>query len=122
MEKYTLDLNRETPLYDRTLNVKVLSTKGNSDPHATRGTPLTFRILQGTGSAAERFFHFELTDENDPFFLYVLELSEQDFPALKREQSILVDFNAFPSMLIELLLLCSSNGIHDNEQIANVRP
>lgn len=54
----------------------------------------------------ERMFHFEITDERDPYFLYYMNVGEQDFHILKRDQSILVDFNVFPLKLIELIQLC----------------
>lgn len=47
-----------------------------------------------------------MTDENDPYFLYVLDVGEQDFHHLKRDQSLLVEFLVFPSKLIELIELC----------------
>lgn len=103
-----MELSRDTPLFDRQLNVKILQGSNQTASDA-REVPLTFRILQGSFHASqghERVIHFELTDESDPYFLYLLELSEQDFPLLKREQSILVDFAAFPSKLIELLEQC----------------
>jgi len=103
-----MELSREAPLFDRQLNVKVLQGPNQTTSDA-REVPLTFRILQGSLHASqghERVIHFELTDESDPYFLYLLELSEQDFPVLKRDQSILVDFAAFPSKLIELLAQC----------------
>jgi len=42
----------------------------------------------------------------DPFFYYSLEVSESDFHILKKEQSLLVDFAAFPAKFIELLEQC----------------
>jgi spindle assembly abnormal protein 6 len=50
----------------------------------------------------------ELTDEQDPIFLYQLSCSEQDFHILKAEQQLLVDFQAFPQSFVELLNFCSS--------------
>jgi spindle assembly abnormal protein 6 len=50
----------------------------------------------------------ELTDEQDPLFLYTLACSEQDFHILKAEQQLLVDFQAFPQSFVELLNFCSS--------------
>lgn len=74
---------------------------------------LVFRIIAGTrtvGSAgqSEKVYHFEVTDENDLYFLYSLDVGEGDFHHLKREQSLLVEFNVFPFKLIELLELCLS--------------
>ncbi|XP_054706582.1 spindle assembly abnormal protein 6 homolog [Uloborus diversus] len=47
-----------------------------------------------------------LTDNNDPFFLYNLHLTEDDFQSLKTSQGLLVDFSAFPQKFIELIELC----------------
>ena len=100
-----MDVIRETPLYDESLVVKIPTSANDVTAH--RDTNLTFRILEGRN----RMLHFELTDDHDPYFLYLLQLTEQDFPTLKREQSILVDFAAFPAQLIELLkLVTDGNG------------
>ncbi|TPX58976.1 hypothetical protein PhCBS80983_g02810 [Powellomyces hirtus] len=48
----------------------------------------------------------QLTDEADPFFLYHLEVGEDDFHTLKDEQNLLVDFQQFPVNFIELLEAC----------------
>ncbi|XP_053104849.1 spindle assembly abnormal protein 6 homolog [Hemicordylus capensis] len=47
-----------------------------------------------------------LTEDADPFFLYSLVISEEDFQSLKLQQSLLVDFSAFPQRFIDLLQLC----------------
>eukprot|EP00958_Prasinococcus_capsulatus_P023383 scaffold3446_cov393-Prasinococcus_capsulatus_cf.AAC.5 len=72
---------------------------------------LVIRILQGhdgrTGPSAKcGFLKIQLTSEEDPFFLHTLEVTEEEFQALKAEQSIRVDFRSFPSQLIELLNKC----------------
>jgi len=43
-------------------------------------------------------------------FLYTLDISETDFLNLKNDQSILVDFQAFPSKLIEMFDLCLNSS------------
>uniref|UniRef100_A0A8C6E0K1 Spindle assembly abnormal protein 6 homolog n=1 Tax=Moschus moschiferus TaxID=68415 RepID=A0A8C6E0K1_MOSMO len=48
-----------------------------------------------------------LTDDADPFFLYNLVISEEDFQSLKFQQGLLVDFLAFPQKFIDLLQQCS---------------
>lgn len=48
----------------------------------------------------------QLTDESDPFFLYTLKISEEEFQTVKADQSILVDFAEFPSKFLELLRQC----------------
>ena len=49
---------------------------------------------------------FEVTDQADPFFLYALRVSEADFHCLKTDQRLLVDYQAFPSMVQKLLGEC----------------
>lgn len=44
----------------------------------------------------------------------MLEISEADFLILKNEQSLLVDFQAFPNKLIDLIELCYSNFSSEN--------
>ncbi|XP_012886845.1 PREDICTED: spindle assembly abnormal protein 6 homolog isoform X1 [Dipodomys ordii] len=48
-----------------------------------------------------------LTDDTDPFFLYNLVISEDDFQSLKFQQGLLVDFLAFPQKFIDLLQQCT---------------
>ncbi|KAM5293493.1 spindle assembly abnormal protein 6 homolog [Glossophaga mutica] len=48
-----------------------------------------------------------LTDDTDPFFLYNLVISEEDFQSLKFQQGLLVDFLAFPQKFIDLLRQCT---------------
>lgn len=47
-----------------------------------------------------------VTDKRDPFFLYMMQVSEREFHALKSEQNLLVDFVAFPNSFIQLLKQC----------------
>jgi spindle assembly abnormal protein 6 len=48
----------------------------------------------------------QLTEDTDLFFLYTLEMSEEEFYQLKQEQGLLVDFSSFPMKFIELLNMC----------------
>jgi spindle assembly abnormal protein 6 len=105
MSTSSIELNRENPLFGKQLQIELHN--GTQD---CRVVLLTLGIISGNRSIAmannERLFHFEITDEHDPYFLYVLDIGEQDFHHLKREQSLLVEFNVFPMKLIELLELC----------------
>jgi hypothetical protein len=58
----------------------------------------------------------ELTDERDALFYHCLVLAEHDFAALREEQALLVDFEAFPDMFVELLRLCADGGQHQAQQ------
>ena len=50
-------------------------------------------------------------------FLYTLNLNETEFLTLKTEQSLLVDFQCFPSKLMELLELCINNQSSKEEKV-----
>jgi hypothetical protein len=77
------------------------------NPTATK-TPVRLS-LSGTGAGtragnappgqllAGRVLKLQVTSDDDPFFLHTMEVSEEDFQALKHEQAILVDFGAFPA-------------------------
>lgn len=70
--------------------------------------------LQGS---RENVVHIEITDENaktpheGPVTLYSLTISEKDFPLLKREEKLLVDFPDFPEKFVALVKSC----IHPQE-------
>ncbi|KAM4722876.1 spindle assembly abnormal protein 6 homolog [Rhinophrynus dorsalis] len=48
----------------------------------------------------------QMTDDLDPFFLYNLVISEDEFQSLKIQQGLLIDFSAFPQKFIDLLCQC----------------
>mmetsp|Transcript_27233 Transcript_27233/g.71776 ORF Transcript_27233/g.71776 Transcript_27233/m.71776 type:complete len:485 (+) Transcript_27233:75-1529(+) len=61
-------------------------------------------------ASRQQLMCFRLTDETDPFFLYCLRITEEEFQSVKAEQSILVDFAEFPSKFVELLQCCSTTS------------
>jgi spindle assembly abnormal protein 6 len=72
---------------------------------------LVVRVLTGTRMALgqrEKLLHIEITDDSDLLFLYTLDVSEDEFPRLKHDQSLLVEFSSFPPSFIELLQQCST--------------
>jgi len=62
----------------------------------------------------------QVTSEVDPFFFHHLEVSEDEFQALKIEQSILVDFMQFPQKFIELLEACMQHCTDDHPKFLAV--
>lgn len=115
-----LDTNKNE-VYESQLRVRVKSF----DREDYQNT-LTIKMGMMTPSPSHnQILHIELTDESNqyPFafftkilisthslFLYTLDISETDFLNLKNEQSILVDFQAFPSKLIEMFDLCLNSS------------
>ena len=51
----------------------------------------------------------QITNPNDPLFLYTLELSELEYQQLKAEQSLLVDFQNFPDFIIKMFYFCKND-------------
>ncbi|KAI8806620.1 hypothetical protein BJ742DRAFT_773854 [Cladochytrium replicatum] len=54
-------------------------------------------------SGRVKVLEVQLTDETDPYFLYLLDIGEDEFRLLKTEQNLLVDFQQFPWKFVELL-------------------
>lgn len=55
-----------------------------------------------------------ITDSEDPLFLYKVCLSEAEFQQLKQTQHLVIDFQQFPSKLIEMLELCKETVLNNN--------
>ena len=80
-----------------------------------RATTLTVALAYGVAQPRnQKVLHVQLTDESDSFLLYTLDISEDEFHALKAEQSILVDFPTFPLKLVELLRHCQAAHAEEN--------
>ncbi|KAG7514319.1 hypothetical protein JOB18_030523 [Solea senegalensis] len=61
-----------------------------------------------TSPVHKRDLLVRLSDDLDPYFLFNLSISEEDFQSLKVQQGLLVDFASFPQKFIDLLNLCYS--------------
>lgn len=97
-------LEKDSEVYSGTVPV-VLKQPDREDKATTLSVVLTHTVGQPRN---QRVLRVQLTDESDPYLLYTLNISEDDFHVLKNEQSILVDFSTFPSKLIELLRHCQT--------------
>ena len=97
-QQSTEELDRRQPLFDRQVPITF-----RADDRDERTASLTVRVLTGSRVALgqkERLLHFEITDDVDPFFLYTLDVSEDEFHRLKHDQSLLVEFAEFPTHFI----------------------
>ena len=99
-----MEIYRAKPLFDQRLLFQIQD-----------GTKklLTLRILPGQrtfsySDITEHLIRCEVTDDNDPYFLYTLDVGETDYHQLKHDQSLVVSFDVFPSKLIDLVELCVS--------------
>uniref|UniRef100_A0AAQ5Z7P4 Spindle assembly abnormal protein 6 homolog n=1 Tax=Amphiprion ocellaris TaxID=80972 RepID=A0AAQ5Z7P4_AMPOC len=71
-------------------------------------------IEQSPSPVHKRDLLVRLTDNGDPYFLFNLTISEEDFQTLKVQQGLLIDFASFPQKFIELLNLCYSEQESDS--------
>ncbi|CAF2120888.1 unnamed protein product [Rotaria magnacalcarata] len=116
--------SNQPALFSRSINLRIVSPIKSDDKSRNVYVTVEFQ----TGSSMQTEFILKLTDEDDPFFLYELHLNVDDFKNLKRDQGVLVDFNAFPQHVIDYLKLCirdqhnettPSNGSRFQLQLVN---
>lgn len=69
---------------------------------------VTIELQMTTSPVHKRDLLVKLTDDQDPYFLFNLSISEEDFQSLKVQQGLLIDFASFPQKFIDLLNLCYS--------------
>ena len=104
----TTELLRNDPLFEKFVPVRVFENQRDE-----RVQHLVVRVLKGTkvtASHRENLLHIEVTDEDEPFFLYTLDVSEEEFHLLKQDQNLVVEFQNFAPMFIELLEHCVKSG------------
>ncbi|XP_013129016.1 spindle assembly abnormal protein 6 homolog isoform X3 [Oreochromis niloticus] len=69
---------------------------------------VTIELQVTTSPVHKRDLLVRITDDIDPYFLFNLAISEEDFQSLKVQQGLLIDFASFPQKFIDLLNLCIS--------------
>ncbi|GET92946.1 hypothetical protein, conserved [Leishmania tarentolae] len=81
----------------------MVSTK--MPPNDLQVRPLGVYVRTGRGgpNGVTRVVLVRLTDPTDPFFLFELELLEDDYSAFKQHLELLVDFHGFPRYLVGML-------------------
>ncbi|XP_041861893.1 spindle assembly abnormal protein 6 homolog isoform X2 [Melanotaenia boesemani] len=75
---------------------------------------VTIELQLTTSPVHKRDLLVRLTDDVDPYFLFNLSISEEDFQSLKMQQGLLIDFASFPQKFIDLLNLCCLEQESDN--------
>ncbi|KAF3691377.1 Spindle assembly abnormal protein 6 -like protein [Channa argus] len=75
---------------------------------------VTIDLQLTTSPVHKRDLLVRLTDDTDPYFLFSLCISEEDFQSLKVQQGLLIDFASFPQKFIDLLNLCYSEQESDH--------
>ena len=85
-------------LYSNTLPLTL--THPTKDPQ-THSVHLT--LTTSPTSHSSPTLHIQLTSPDDPYFLYLSDVTDSDFTAIKREQHLNIDFHSFPAELRRLL-------------------
>ena len=108
--RMNVEIDRQEPLYERGVPVLI-----KRDDREDESRMLMARVLRGMQKPAnQQLLRMEFTDENDPFFLFYLEVCEEAFHELKKEQNLSINFATFPSKYIELLNLCLQARLDDS--------
>ena len=79
-----------------------------------------FASFKTINSSHHQTLVIEVTDDQDPLFLYILECGETEFHVLKDDQGLLVDFLFFPQMIVELLTYCTPNSDFGSRYICSM--
>ncbi|XP_062353857.1 spindle assembly abnormal protein 6 homolog isoform X2 [Cinclus cinclus] len=90
-------------IFDRAASVRV---RGCGCEERRLNVRVNIELLSVSNPVHKKDLAVRLTDDTDPFFLYNLVISEEDFQSLKSQQGLLVDFSAFPQKFIDLLQQC----------------
>nr|XP_056701475.1 spindle assembly abnormal protein 6 homolog [Euleptes europaea] len=90
-------------LFSRSVPVRV---KGQGCEERQINVRVSIELQSTSNPIHRKDLVVRLTEDSDPFFLYNLVISEEDFQSLKLQQSLLVDFSAFPQRFIDLLQQC----------------
>ena len=94
-------------IFAKTAPIQLKLASGN-DVSTHRKHPDVHVAVSLKSVSRKRTLAIQLTDENDPFFFFDLEINDEEFHALKQEQNLLVDFLQFPAKFVELLEACIS--------------
>ncbi|XP_055020824.1 spindle assembly abnormal protein 6 homolog isoform X2 [Boleophthalmus pectinirostris] len=98
-------------LFSKALSVSVRNRDCDERKSTIR---VTIDLQLSATTVHKRSLYVKLTDDKDPYFLFTLSISEEDFQSLKVQQGLLVDFGSFPQKFIELLQLCHSEQEADS--------
>ncbi|XP_041087654.1 spindle assembly abnormal protein 6 homolog [Polyodon spathula] len=90
-------------IFCKVVNV-ILRCKDCEDRRAS--IRLTVETRSASNPVHKKDLIVRLTDDTDPFFLYNLTISEEDFQSLKCQQGLLVEFSSFAQRFIDLLEQC----------------
>ncbi|CAG9478136.1 spindle assembly abnormal protein 6, putative [Plasmodium vivax] len=77
---------------------------------------LTVKINSLKSIGGKQYMRLELSDDSNELFFYYLDLYEENYESIKREQTLVINFDLFPFKFIDLLEEC----VLENEQCEKV--
>ncbi|ANQ08919.1 Uncharacterized protein PCOAH_00036250 [Plasmodium coatneyi] len=77
---------------------------------------LTVKINSLKSIGGKQYMRLELSDDTNELFFYYLDLYEENYESIKREQTLVINFDLFPFKFIDLLEEC----VLENEQCEKV--
>ncbi|EUR75578.1 hypothetical protein PFBG_01319 [Plasmodium falciparum 7G8] len=83
---------------------------------------LIIKINSLKGPGGKPYMRLELSDDKKEFFFYYLDLYEENYEKIKKEQKLVINFNLFPFKFIDLLEECileNDNCEHMDDQRLN---
>jgi len=90
-------------------NIESGQNANNTSTSSTHSIRVTLNYPSGTLNNSRREIQLRLTNDTDPLFYFHLRINEHEYPLLKQNQGLLVDFNGFPGQLISLLEKCGDD-------------
>ncbi|CAD2083704.1 spindle assembly abnormal protein 6, putative [Plasmodium vinckei brucechwatti] len=79
-------------------------------------TTLVVKINTLKNNMGKQYMRLELSDEKNESFFYYLDLFEENYENIKKEQKLVINFNLFPFKFIDLLEEC----VLENEQCDDI--
>lgn len=99
------ECSNNEPLYSKTQTVFVKRLCSEEKPRE-----LNVYIVSSSSKVSKQSLYIQVTDEEDPYLLYSLLLTEEEYACLKSVQGLLVDFYNFPHELVRLFEECRKDG------------
>ena len=90
-------------LYHNTLPLTLTHATKDPQTQLVHITLTTSPTATSSHSTPTPTLHIQLTSPDDPYFLYVTDVTDADFTSIKREQHLNIDFHTFPTELRRLL-------------------
>lgn len=105
-------ISKRTIIEMEDFQITVLTDVIAPDQNVTKRN-LLYEFGQSSGNSSKTgAFILQITDPNDPIFLYDYQLNPQDYPALKEELNLFGEYPGFSQSVYDLLTRCVQQEDH----------